>query len=131
MAVGILCNRTTQAGRLALAWGALAACTAQPPSGDLQASLLGVTKSTFTQCSGPPQLSETVGNQERMSFLTNRTGGIGPFSAASAPVFACSSNAVFQNNRLVSVTFTGSPGGVCNDVFANCRDKGRLSGSSE
>ena len=96
-------------------------CSAQPPA-DLASSLDGVSKSVFLRCSGPPQLSETQGNQERMTFLANRAGEAGAFSAAAAAPFACSGNALFQDGRLTSVTFGGNQA-VCMDVFRPCQHK--------
>jgi hypothetical protein len=100
----------------------LVGCSAQPPV-NLAPSLLGTNKATFLQCSGPPQLSETQGDQEQITFLTNRSAGTGLVSPAAAPLLACSGNAVFRNGRLVSVTFGGDQA-VCNDVFAPCQGKG-------
>jgi hypothetical protein len=97
----------------------LVSCTAgssvNPASG-----LIGISKAAFLRCSGPPQLSETQGNRERMTFLTNGAGGAGLVGPAAAPVMgACSGNAVFQNGRLQSVTFGGNET-ICVDVFGPC-----------
>lgn len=90
------------------------------PHGDLSTDLLGVSKSTFLRCSGPPQLSAPTAGGEEISFLVNEAGGLGPISPAAMPVIAgCSGRAAFANDRLVRVTFSGNPD-VCQDVFAPC-----------
>jgi len=97
----------------------LAACTAGP-SVNPASGLIGIGKAEFLRCSGPPQLSETHGNQERMTFLTNEAKGAGLFQPAAMPVMgACSGNAVFQDGRLQSVTFGGNQA-ICTHVFGPC-----------
>jgi hypothetical protein len=97
----------------------LAACTTQP-SVNPASGLIGISKAAFLRCSGPPQLSETQGNQERMTFLTNEAKGAGLLQPAATPVMgACSGNAVFQDGRLRSVTFGGNQG-ICTHVFGPC-----------
>lgn len=97
----------------------LAACTTEPPVNPAS-GLIGISKAAFLRCSGPPQLSETQGNQERMTFLTNETAGAGLVEPAAAPVLgACSGNAVFRDGRLRSVTFGGNEA-ICIHVFGPC-----------
>jgi len=97
----------------------LAACTAGP-SVNPASGLIGISKAAFLRCSGPLQLSETLGNQERMTFLTNGAQGAGLLQAAAVPVMgACSGSAVFQDGRLRSVTFGGNQA-ICTQVFGPC-----------
>ena len=97
----------------------LAACTAAPVNP--ASGLIGISKAAFLRCSGPPQLSETQGNQERMTFLTNEAKGAGLLQPAATPVMgACSGNAVFQDGRLQSVTFGGNQA-ICTRVFGPCQ----------
>jgi hypothetical protein len=97
----------------------LAACAAEPPVNPAS-GLIGISKAAFLRCSGPPQLSETQGNQERMTFLTNEASGAGLVEPAATPVMgACSGNAVFQDGRLRSVTFGGNQA-ICTHVFGPC-----------
>ncbi len=108
------CNNLAFAGLLALA-----ACASNSPA-NLSTALIGVSKATFLQCSGPPQLSMTQGDQEQMTFVTNRSQGTGLVGPAAMPVLSCSGNATFRNGRLTSVTFGGEQT-VCMDVFAPCQ----------
>jgi hypothetical protein len=99
----------------------LSACAA-PPGEDLAAGLKGIDKAKFLSCSGPPSVSLTEGGQERMSFLTNGSQGMGLFNPAAAPMAACSGNAVFQRGKLADVTFSGDPD-TCVRVFGPCAQK--------
>jgi len=101
----------------------LADCS-QPPSGNLAVSLKGIEKSRFLSCSGPPLLSTSSAGQEHMSFVTNLRRGetIGVTSPTAFPVASCSVDAVFQNDRLVSSTFSGDTS-MCSLVFGPCLQK--------
>jgi hypothetical protein len=96
-----------------------ASCTTQEPA-QLATSLIGVQRATFLRCSGPPQLSMMQGDQEQMTFLSNRSQGTGLVSPAAMPLASCSGNATFLNGRLSSVSFDGDQT-VCFDVFAPCQ----------
>ena len=112
--------------RLRVAAGAalaIASCT-QQPTPDLSASLKGIDKQRFLSCSGPPAVEFPQGGQDRMSFLTDLRRGsmIGVTNPAAAPTDACSVDAVFENDRLVSSSFSGNQG-MCTMVFAPCLPK--------
>jgi hypothetical protein len=99
----------------------LSACAA--PSGDnLAAGLKGIDQAKFLSCSGPPSISLTEEGQERMSFLTNGSQGMGLVNPAAAPMAACLGNAVFQQGKLADVTFSGDPD-TCVRVFGPCAQK--------
>jgi hypothetical protein len=102
---------------------ALLGCTQQSPT-DLAASLKGMEKSRFIACAGPPIVEYAEAGQDRMSFVTNLKRGatIGITSPAALPSASCSVDAVFQNNRLVSSSFSGDQG-MCNLVFSPCLQK--------
>lgn len=101
----------------------LAGCSMQPPP-DLNAQLKGIDKARFLSCSGPPALEMPQGNQDRMSFVTNLKRGemIGIMNPAAAPLESCSVDALFENDRLVTATFSGNQG-MCDLVFAPCLKK--------
>jgi hypothetical protein len=101
----------------------LAGCS-QPAPGNLATSLKGIEKSRFLGCSGPPLLTTSNAGQEHMSFVTNLRRGetIGVTSPTAFPVASCSVDAVFQNDRLVSSTFSGDMS-MCSMVFAPCLQK--------
>ena len=99
----------------------LSAC-AGPPAPDLASGLKGIDRSQFLSCSGPPSASLTEGGQERMTFLTDGSHGQGLFNPAAAPLAACSGNATFEQDRLVSITLGGDPN-TCVRVFGPCVQK--------
>ena len=59
-----------------------------------------------------------------MSFVTNLRRGetIGVTSPTAFPVASCSVDAVFQDDRLVSSTFSGDTS-MCSMVFGPCVQK--------
>lgn len=107
----------------ALLVASLCGCTQQAPV-DLVASLKGIEQSKFLSCSGPPILASSGAGQDRMSFVTNLSRGnaIGIASPTAAPVTSCSVDAVFQDRRLVSATFSGDQS-MCSLVFSPCLQK--------
>lgn len=94
---------------------------AQPPPVDLATKLKGISKSQFLTCSGPPIMEYAQQGQDRMSFVTNLRRGqaIGVTSPTAFPVDSCSVDAVFEQDRLVSASFSGSQT-MCQWVFASC-----------
>ena len=98
----------------------LAGCS-QPAPANLAASLKGIERARFLSCSGPPLLTTSNAGQDQMSFVTNLRRGetIGVTSPTAFPVASCSVDAVFQNDRLVSSTFSGDMS-MCNLVFGPC-----------
>jgi hypothetical protein len=98
----------------------LQACDQRAPP-DLPGALKGTSKSEFLACSGPPSLEVADGGRDRMAFLTNlqRRAGKSYVNPALTPHEACSVNAVFENNRLVSAEFYGNMA-MCDWVFAPC-----------
>ena len=109
--------------RLPLMILAVAACTQQPPA-DLPAALKGISKPRFLACSGPPTLEYNQSGQDRMSFITNLKRGqsIGIASPSALAPKSCSVDAIFEQDRLVSSTFSGSLA-MCNLVFSPCLGK--------
>jgi hypothetical protein len=103
----------------------LAECS-QPAPANLAASLKGIEKSRFLSCSGPPLLATSNAGQDHMSFVTNLRRGetIGITSPTAFPVASCSVDAVFENDRLVSSTFSGDMS-MCSLVFGPCVQAGR------
>lgn len=101
----------------------LSAC-AQQATPNLAVALQGIDKSHFLACSGPPLLEMPQGNQDRMSFVTNLKRGeaIGIASPTADPTASCSVDALFENSRLVSATFSGNQS-MCQVVFAPCIPK--------
>ncbi len=93
----------------------------QPAPANLAASLKGIEKARFLSCSGPPLLETSNAGQDHMSFVTNLRRGeaIGVTSPTAFPVASCSVDAVFQNDRLVSSTFSGDTA-MCSMVFGPC-----------
>ena len=66
---------------------ALGSCN-QPPQADLGVALKGIDQARFLACSGPPNLEQPSGSQDRMWFVTNlkRGAAIGLLSpTAPAP----------------------------------------------
>jgi len=110
-------------GACALLVVLVVACS-QQPAVDLATSLKGIDKARFLTCSGPPLLETSEGGQDRMMFLSNLKRGqaIGLGSPAEGPDVSCSVNAVFQNDRLVSSSFSGNPS-MCTLVFGPCLPK--------
>jgi len=110
-------------GCLVAAALALAGC-AQQGSQDLGVALKGIEKSRFLACSGPPVLEYPQGGQDQMSFVTNLKQGhaIGISSPTALAPESCSVNAVFENSRLVSATFSGNQT-MCQLVFGPCLQK--------
>jgi hypothetical protein len=102
---------------------ALTACAQQAPV-DLGVALQGIEKSRFLSCSGPPSLEEVVGDQDRMSFVTNLKQGasIGIQSPVAVAPASCSVNAVFVNSRLAHATFFANQT-MCQFVFDPCLPK--------
>ena len=98
----------------------LADCS-QPAPGNLAASLKGIEKSRFLSCSGPPLLATSNAGQDHMSFVANLRRGetIGVSSPTAFPVASCSVDAVFQDDRLISSTFSGDMS-MCSMVFGPC-----------
>ena len=101
----------------------LSGCSSKPGV-DLSTALNGIDKPTFLRCSGPPILSQSQGGKDTMSFVTNLKRGstIGTSSPTDLPAQSCSVDAVFQNDRLISSTFSGSAS-MCSLVFAPCVPK--------
>jgi hypothetical protein len=99
------------------------ACAQQAPP-DLSVALKGIDKTKFLACSGPPSLELPQAGQDRMSFVTNLRRGspIGITSPTVAPPESCSVDAVFEQDRLVSSTFSGNLT-MCQLVFAPCLQK--------
>jgi hypothetical protein len=99
----------------------LASGCSQQKTPDLALALKGISKSSFLQCSGPPMLEIPQSGQDRMSFVSNLTRGqpIGIASPTALPVESCSGDAVFEEGRLVQVTFSGDQP-MCSLVFAPC-----------
>ena len=87
-------------------------------------ALKGIEKSRFLACSGPPVLEYPQGGQDQMSFVTNLKQGqaIGISSPTALAPESCSVNAVFENSRLVSATFSGNQT-MCQLVFGPCLQK--------
>lgn len=115
-ASAVVWDRTASAAALLI----LVGCAQQSPQ-DLSAMLRGITKSQFLACSGPPILELPGQGQDRMSFVSNLQRGapIGISGPAAFPVESCSVEAVFQQDRLVSSSFSGSDS-MCQMVFAPC-----------
>ena len=110
-------------GLALLATAAVGSCTSQPPV-DLSKSVQGMSKAQFIACAGPPSLEFSQGVQNHMSFVTNLQRGqaIGNTSPTAAPVESCSVNTIFEQDRLVSSSFSGDLG-MCNLVFSPCLGK--------
>jgi hypothetical protein len=102
---------------------AIAGC-AQQASPDLGVALKGIEQSRFLSCSGPPTLEYPQGNQDHMSFVTNLQQGaaIGVLPQGALAPAACSVDAVFENSRLISATFSGNQS-MCQLVFNPCLQK--------
>ena len=96
----------------------------QPVVTDLAGSLQGIDQAKFLNCSGPPVLSYPTGlpGQVTMSFVTNLQRGqaMGALGPSAFPVASCSVDAVFENNRLMSASFSGNQS-MCARVFAPCQ----------
>jgi len=107
-------------GTALLAAAAVASCSVQPPV-DLSKSVQGMSKAQFIACAGPPSLEFSQGGQDHMAFVTNLRRGqpIGITSPTAAPVESCSVNTIFEQDRLVSSSFSGDLG-MCNLVFSPC-----------
>jgi hypothetical protein len=101
----------------------LGSCT-QPPPVDLAASLKGIDKAKFLRCAGPPTVAFSESGRDLMSFMTNlkRCQAIGAASSAPIPAATCMVDAVFQDNRLVSSSFSGDQS-MCSLVFSPCLPK--------
>jgi hypothetical protein len=101
----------------------LSDCSRRPPV-DLSTSLLGIEKSKFLSCSGPPVLEYSQAGQDRMSFVTNLKRGsmIGIAGPTATAAEACSVGTVFQNDRLVSSNFSGNYS-MCTLVFGPCQQR--------
>jgi hypothetical protein len=101
---------------------ALVGCS-QPATRNLGVALIGIDKSRFLACSGPPALESYQGGQDRMSFMTNLKRGqqIGIQSPTLGPA-SCSVSAVFENSRLVRADFSGDME-MCQFVFDPCLTK--------
>jgi hypothetical protein len=110
-------------GLALVAAAGVASCSAQPPV-DLSKSVQGMSKARFIACAGPPSLEFSQGGQDHMVFVTNLRRGapIGITSPVAAPVESCSVNATFEQDRLVSSSFSGDLG-MCNLVFSPCVGK--------
>ncbi len=102
---------------------AFAACAPQA-SPDLGKALIGIEKSRFLTCSGPPLLSYPTGSQDRMSFMTDLQRGqqIGAHRPGALAPATCSADALFENSRLVRVNFGGDLT-MCQYVFGPCLPK--------
>ena len=116
---------TRKGGRISLALlvtAVVGSCTSQPPV-DLSKSVQGMSKAQFIACAGPPSLEFSQGVQNHMSFVTNLQRGqaIGNTSPP-APVESYSVNTIFEQDRLVSSSFSGDLG-MCNLVFSPCLGK--------
>lgn len=97
---------------------------AQPAPVDLPTALKGIEKSKFLACSGPPTLEMQQAGQDQMSFVTNLQRGqvTGLASPAAAAPDACSVNAAFEHDHLVSSQFSGNLP-MCQLVFNPCLQK--------
>ena len=95
-------------------------CTQGVPV-DLSARLKGISKSQFLGCSGPASLEYAQQGQDRMSFVTNLKRGqaIGIAGPTAFPAESCLVDAVFEQDRLVSSSFSGNQA-MCEWVFAPC-----------
>jgi hypothetical protein len=102
---------------------AIGSCSSQPLV-DLSKSVQGMSKAQFIACAGPPSLEFLQGGQDHMAFVTNLRRGqpIGVTSPIAAPVESCSVNTIFEQDRLVSSSFSGDLG-MCNLVFSPCLGK--------
>jgi hypothetical protein len=102
---------------------ALTAC-AQSATSDLGVTLKGIEQSRFLACSGPPVLEYPQGSQDRMSFVTNLRRGesMGVVGPTALPPASCSVDALFENSRLVTGSFSGDLT-MCRLVFAPCLPK--------
>jgi hypothetical protein len=98
----------------------LVGCAQQAPV-DLAASLKGIAKSKFLTCSGPPLMEFAQSGQDRMSFVTNLKRGqaIGIESPTAFAPDSCSVDAVFEQDRLTSSSFSGNLS-MCQLVFSPC-----------
>jgi len=98
----------------------VAGCTQQAPM-DLSASLKGISKSQFLGCSGPASLEYVQQGQDRMSFVSNLKRGqaIGIAGPTAFPAESCLVDAVFEQDRLVSSSFSGNQS-MCEWVFSPC-----------
>lgn len=98
-------------------------CSQQPPV-NLSTALLGIEKSRFLSCSGPPILEYSHAGQDNMSFVTNLKRGsqIGIAGPTSPAPESCSVETVFQHDRLVNSNFSGNYS-MCTLVFAPCLQK--------
>jgi len=114
------CAKSRRIGALLGTFAAIASCTTTPPA-DLSKSVQGMTKAQFIACAGPPSLEFSQSGQDRMAFVTNLKRGqpIGITSPVSPTVGSCSVNAAFEQDRLVSLSFSGDLG-MCNLVFSPC-----------
>jgi hypothetical protein len=102
---------------------AVTACAQQTPA-DLPTALKGIAETRFLACAGPPMLEYAQSGQDRMSFVTNLKRGQA-IVVASPSAFApgsCSIDATFEQDRLVSSSFSGSLE-MCNLVFSPCLGK--------
>ena len=98
----------------------VAGCTQQAPV-DLSARLKGIAKSRFLGCSGPPSLEFVQQGQDRMSFVSNLKRGqaIGIAGPTAFPEESCLVDAVFEQDRLVTSSFSGNQS-MCDWVFTPC-----------
>jgi len=101
-----------------------AACSPQGTPADLASSLKGITKSQFLSCSGPPILEFSQGGQDRMSFQTNLKRGQQIGISNPNTLDSCSVDAVFEQDRLASATFSGNQS-MCGLVFTPCLGQGK------
>jgi hypothetical protein len=99
------------------------ACAPQPTT-NLQTALIGIPKPQFLTCSGPPTLELAQADRDRIAFMANLKRGqaIGIASPMALPTESCSGDAVFQNDRLVSLDLSGDQS-MCTLVFAPCLQK--------
>jgi hypothetical protein len=102
---------------------ALGSCN-QTPQADLGVALKGIDQARFLACSGPPNLEQPSGSQDRMWFVTNlkRGAAIGLLSPTAPAPESCSVAAVFENSHLASATFSGNQS-MCQVVFGPCLQK--------
>lgn len=100
---------------------ALQACAASQPAVDLSQALRGIDEARFLACSGPPVVQLPQAGQVHMSFVTNLKRGqqMGLAGPTAFPEQSCLVDAVFEQHRLASSTFSGNPA-MCNLVFAPC-----------
>jgi hypothetical protein len=83
-----------------------------------------MSQAQFIACAGPPLLEFSQGGQDHMAFVTNLKRGqpIGITSPIAAPVESCSVNTIFEQDHLVSSSFSGDLG-MCSLVFSPCLGK--------